>query len=224
MWNNSGLEQERYLYQRADVIQGETTVVNFDFVPGTSGLKGILKYDGIPTQGSVFFRFYHQTGESEDFYLRTLQDGSYSFGYLPSGKAIIQFRCEKQAVSQTVIFIPNTVMELDCDLVQGTNISGSVKGTINPDTDTVCVLFGAMDADDFDEEPITPIDPRKLTGSHIENGSFMLKNLSPGMYTLVVVQRTMGTPRITSSHVLATKTIEVGQQDISSIELEIAAP
>ena len=219
-WEDCGLGQARYLMRDVNVVSGETVTVDFDYVPGTSGLRGAFTLDGEPSRASIFTRFYYPSGQTEDIYLNTLQDGTYSFKKLPHGDAVVLFRAQKRTLAQAVTFPNNAVLELDCDLSAGVTVSGTVEGPVNSETDSVRVLLGSLTPADFDKDPLTVMDPRYITGSRIQEGAFSVENVCPGTYTLAVVRWTEGR-ETRSKNVLTTQVVEVGSLPLENVKVRV---
>ena len=208
---------QRVLTKPVNVLSGEIASVNFDFKPGGSGFKGVLRVNNVPAKAMVFFRSFYDSGDWEESILTTSPDGYYNFEELPPGPALVKFCSGRRSYSERLTLLPGIVMQHDVDIAPGVSISGSVQGAVGDRIDSVRLYWGTATA----MEPGTVFtssgsDPLVISGSLLINSGFTLNNVLPGAYTLLLIRSIDERKGCCSDYTTVTRGFPATSREISS--------
>ncbi|HIJ74821.1 MAG TPA: hypothetical protein HPP83_12040, partial [Candidatus Hydrogenedentes bacterium] len=187
-----------FVCRTVDAIAGQTTHIVLRFERGTSRLEGRITYHGKVAPGEVELCFSTPSGEQK--HRTDLEpDGSYELTDLPSGEARLRYRPWKAHSKYRSLTIEEGVsMRLDIDFSGQGCIRGRVSGIRSDDGCLASVWVFPLHVDLF--QPSGEVRSCAAVFSELKvgyadcqtDGSFMVSDLEPGTYNLLVVHDTMG--------------------------------
>jgi hypothetical protein len=188
----AGLDtNEFHQKQQVSVREGEVTRMDFEFLPHTAALEGVVTVNGRPSDAVV--RLFAQTPAGEQ-QMETFADlsGVYRFDAVPPGEAMLKVQVwtgsaadGSRSAMVPVTLTSGSASRQDVALTPGASAIIRVANRRDDETLIVAAYFG-------DVGPIeTRSDMEAAWSAHVaslqggENGEFRLDNLQSGIYTLV---------------------------------------
>ena len=178
----------------AEVAEGKTTVVDFDFPGGNASIEGAITVAGQPPKHAWVNASISSVsdGGPEVFDAEVGADGHYRLDNLPVGTVTVNIFGEGQGSSlirqiSQVRTVDGQVTRLDSDLNEGASISGALGGVDKGETGIVVALHGNITVSQVNMA-FFAANQRVLAGqAGAQNGAYKITNLAPGRYTIVAM-------------------------------------
>ena len=220
----------RHSSQTAEVAEGQTTVVDFDFAGGTAVIEGHITMNGQPlTQGQVGATLSSQGGGGESFNSQIDPTGYYRIEGLPAGAVTmhVSFQAAENDWQTRVVQVTTAdgqATRKDVEIMAGTTVTGSVGGISPEEHSSVVLLRGQVEITTFDRDFWMANQNLVVGGGQVRpDGTFSFGGVEPGSYTLCAFAMVPnpGQPEDLSNIRLASQSVEVGSEGIVTVNLAL---
>lgn len=219
----------RHSSQTAEVADGQTTVVDFDFAGGTAVIEGHVTMNGQPlTQGQVGAVVPASAG-GESFSSQIDPTGFYRIEGLPAGAVTmhVSFQAAENDWQTRMVQVTTTdgqVTRKDVEIMAGATVTGSVGGISPEEHSSVVLLRGQVEITTFDREFWMANQNLVVGGGQVRpDGTFSFGGIEPGSYTLCAfaMVRNPGQPEDLSNMRIASQPVEVSGEGIVTVNLTL---
>lgn len=176
--------------QTVEVIEGQTTTIDFRLPPGEAVVEGKVLRNGAPVPGAEVGLFVAAETGREERRAMTDTDGAYRFEQVPLGPAeAMAFDPKAGEVARAAFEVGTAAMRQDLEFGGGAVVEGRVQG-FDGGQGGVIAFRGDVGFDQPLEsalEQLMSTDPTVLAGQATlaPDGAYRLSGLAPGRYTLL---------------------------------------
>jgi protocatechuate 3,4-dioxygenase beta subunit len=226
--DTAGLDTgEFHQTQQVSIRDGGITRMDFEFLPHSAALEGVVTADGQPSDASVHLFVKTPAGEQQ---METSADlsGVFQLDAVPPGEAILKVQVwagssedGSRAAILPVILAADAVTRQDVAFGSGASATVHVANQHDDESLTVAAYFG-------DVGPIeTRSDTEAAWSSYVarlhegENGEFRLSGLQPGIYTIAAYTNTSRNPNVWLNTRAAHQVIEIENGAEAAVDLRL---
>ena len=137
----------RRVKRTANVVEGETVVVDFHITPATATVEGLVTADGKPFNG-VWVNLKIETADGQEtFSYQVGADGSYKFEDVPAGSGVLRVRDETSNMSRQAEFeiMDGETIRKDIEFASGGAVAGYVSGLGSDEQAFIFVIPGTLE-------------------------------------------------------------------------------
>jgi len=211
-----GMSQPRHQIATVDLSKSVDATLDFDFTAADASLDIQLLEGGQPRALNVVVCIDAPNGERIFETIASGPDGRISLPSLPAGDAYL---CLKNGDVRRLAHArleSGARSEVSLDLNSGVQVYGRVVGPAVKATDSVVLFLGSLDRDIPSDVYMIFTLSRMAGGTKVNNGAFVLDNIGPGSYSLVVAERSSDQKTI---HIRSVQPISVADTDIEGVEI-----
>jgi hypothetical protein len=187
---------ERHANLTVEVIQGRTVAADFSLPAGLGRVAGVVRLDGVPADTVTLSGALLLDDGSTETILSQASPGTYLLDGLPSGmlNLVVTLGTGQHSMTRTAqiaIEAGNTVQQ-DFDFFPGNAIVGQVRG-IRPGEDAaVLAIEGYHELAEWSLPALLGLAAQSVRSAPVVEGGYVLRDLTPGAYTLLAYTRTGG--------------------------------
>jgi len=216
----------RTLSQTAIVSNGKTTVLDFNYIPGSASVEGRITSNGEAIRGGSLSLFLSTTNGDEKLtrLIKAEDNGYYRFDELPAAFARLSVSDNSSTEFRHVEFDiqEGQAVRQDIEFSTGAAVSGSVSGLKSDERLLVFVFRGEVSVNaENAEETIRQCRDRIANRTFLnEDGHYNVGGLTPDRYTVVALVHTFGPdPHAPDVTAVSTTFVEITDESVRQLDL-----
>lgn len=187
---------ERHANLTVEVLQGRTVPADFNLPAGLGRVAGVVRVDGVPAVAVTLSGALLLDDGGTETVLTQDAPGNYLLDGLPSGilNLVVTLGTGQASMTRTaqVPIEAGKTAQQDFDFYPGNAIGGQVAG-IRPGEDAaVLAIEGYHELAEWSLPALLGLAAQSIRSTPVVEGSYTLRDLTPGAYTLLAYTRTGG--------------------------------